>query len=57
MDKTSVTIAILSSLVLVSCKPKQPPPPPPVPVNLFTVTPLGTSALTLLSGDDSKVQS
>ena len=38
MDKTSVTIAILSSLVLVSCKPKQPPPPPPVPVNLFTVT-------------------
>ena len=39
MDKTSVTIAILSSLVLVSCKPKQPPPPPPVPVNLFTVTP------------------
>jgi membrane fusion protein (multidrug efflux system) len=39
MDNTSVTIAILSSLVLVSCKPKQPPPPPPVPVNLFTVTP------------------
>jgi membrane fusion protein (multidrug efflux system) len=37
MHKTSATIAILSSLVLFSCKPKQPQPPPPVPVNLFTV--------------------
>jgi membrane fusion protein (multidrug efflux system) len=37
MHTTSATIAILSSLVLFSCKPKQPQPPPPVPVNLFTV--------------------
>jgi RND family efflux transporter MFP subunit len=38
MEKLSATIAILSSLVLLSCKPKQPQLPPPVPVNLFTVT-------------------
>jgi RND family efflux transporter MFP subunit len=38
MDKTLVNIAILSCLLLFSCKQKQPQAPPPVPVNLFTVT-------------------
>ncbi|MGD0754321.1 MAG: efflux RND transporter periplasmic adaptor subunit [Bacteroidales bacterium] len=37
MDRSYLTIALISCLLLCSCKQKQVPPPSPVPVNLFTV--------------------
>ncbi len=38
MKRLSVTIALTSCVILLSCARKQQPPPPVVPVNLFTVT-------------------
>lgn len=37
MDRSYLTIALISCLLLCSCKQKQAPLPSPVPVNLFTV--------------------